>query len=108
MALPAAKPGTTRIGWIGTGVMGRWMCQHAMVKGFAATVFNRTAGKLDALPLDDFRRRDGELVINTLPIFRADADINAVYAEQPAANDGRALLRAQAVRQNELFIEAMQ
>jgi len=47
-------------------------------------------------------------VINTLPIFRVDADINAVYGDEPAANDGRALLQAQAVRQNELFIEALQ
>jgi len=28
-----AEPGKTRIGWIGTGVMGRWMCQHLMTKG---------------------------------------------------------------------------
>jgi len=74
--------------------------------GIATTVYNRTAGKLGARPLDTFTRRDGELVINTLPLFRDDADINAVYGERPTANDGRALLAAQAVRQNELFLEA--
>src|SRR3954454_20992651 len=51
MAISRAEPGKTRIGWVGTGVMGRWMCQHLMTKGFAATVFNRTKDK--ARPLLD-------------------------------------------------------
>src|SRR3954471_18325010 len=51
MAIGRAEPGKTRIGWVGTGVMGRWMCQHLMTKGFAATVFNRTKDK--ARPLLD-------------------------------------------------------
>jgi 3-hydroxyisobutyrate dehydrogenase len=49
MRIPAAEPKKTRIGWIGTGVMGRWMCQHVMSKGYAATVFNRSAEKLQPL-----------------------------------------------------------
>ncbi|MBX9578889.1 MAG: NAD(P)-dependent oxidoreductase [Gemmataceae bacterium] len=49
MTIPAVRPGATRIGWVGTGVMGRWMCQHAMAKGFAATVYNRTREKLQPL-----------------------------------------------------------
>ena len=49
MSIPVAEPGKTRIGWIGTGVMGRWMCQHAMGKGFAATVYNRSQDKLQPL-----------------------------------------------------------
>ena len=28
MQIPVAQPGTTRIGWVGTGVMGRWMCEQ--------------------------------------------------------------------------------
>ena len=44
MALSIA-PGKTRIGWIGTGVMGSSMCGHLMAKGFAATVYNRTKEK---------------------------------------------------------------
>lgn len=36
------QPGTTRIGWIGLGVMGRSMCAHVMDHGFSATVFTRT------------------------------------------------------------------
>jgi len=46
-----AEPGKTRVGWIGTGVMGRWMCQHLMDKGYKATVYNR--GKEKAKPLLD-------------------------------------------------------
>jgi len=46
-----SEPGKTRIGWIGTGVMGRWMCQHAVQKGYSATVYNRSRDK--AQPLVD-------------------------------------------------------
>src|SRR5262249_53194525 len=49
MAISKAEPGKTRIGWIGTGVMGRWMCQHLMTKGFKATVYNRTRDKAKPL-----------------------------------------------------------
>src|ERR1700722_2920368 len=51
MAITKAEPGKTRVGWIGTGVMGRWMCQHLITKGYKATVFNRT--KERAQPLLD-------------------------------------------------------
>jgi 3-hydroxyisobutyrate dehydrogenase len=47
----ADPPSKTRIGWIGTGVMGRWMCQHLISKGYKATVYNRTRDK--AKPLID-------------------------------------------------------
>jgi 3-hydroxyisobutyrate dehydrogenase len=49
MTVHRAIPGQTRIGWIGTGVMGRWMCQHAMDKGYKATVFNRSRDKVKPL-----------------------------------------------------------
>jgi 3-hydroxyisobutyrate dehydrogenase len=49
MSLSPATPGQTRIGWIGTGVMGRWMCEHAMKAGFAATVYNRSRDKAQPL-----------------------------------------------------------
>src|SRR3954471_20387533 len=51
MSVSRAEAGKTRIGWIGTGVMGRWMCQHAISKGFSATVYNRSRDK--AQPLID-------------------------------------------------------
>ncbi|MCS6850280.1 MAG: NAD(P)-dependent oxidoreductase [Gemmataceae bacterium] len=49
MPLTRAEPGKTRIGWIGTGVMGRWMCQHVMSKGYQATVYNRSREKAQPL-----------------------------------------------------------
>ncbi|HYV38526.1 MAG TPA: NAD(P)-dependent oxidoreductase [Gemmataceae bacterium] len=49
MAISTADPTKTRIGWIGTGVMGRWMCQHLMTKGYKATVYNRTKAKAQPL-----------------------------------------------------------
>lgn len=42
-------PGQTRIGWIGTGVMGASMCGHLMDAGFSATVYTRTKSKAQAL-----------------------------------------------------------
>ncbi len=51
MAFSKAEVGKTRIGWIGTGVMGRWMCHHLMSKGYAATVYTRSRDK--AKPLLD-------------------------------------------------------
>jgi 3-hydroxyisobutyrate dehydrogenase len=49
MQIMKAEPGKTRVGWIGTGVMGRWMCQHLMTKGYAATVYTRTKEKAQPL-----------------------------------------------------------
>jgi 3-hydroxyisobutyrate dehydrogenase len=49
MPLSPATPGKTRLGWIGTGVMGRSMCGHLIDRGFAMTVYSRTKDKSDAL-----------------------------------------------------------
>lgn len=49
MAFTKAEPGKTKIGWIGTGVMGRWMCQHCMEKGYSATVYTRSKEKAQPL-----------------------------------------------------------
>lgn len=49
--MATVEPGKTRVGWIGTGVMGRWMCEHVMNKGYQVTVYNRT--KVKAQPLLD-------------------------------------------------------
>jgi 3-hydroxyisobutyrate dehydrogenase len=35
------------IGWIGTGVMGKSMCQHLINNGYALNIFTRTKGKAD-------------------------------------------------------------
>lgn len=42
-------PASTRIGWVGTGVMGRSMCGHLIDAGYQATIFNRTPAKADDL-----------------------------------------------------------
>jgi 3-hydroxyisobutyrate dehydrogenase len=42
-------PGKTRIGWIGTGVMGTSMCGHLLAAGYQATVYNRSRSKLQPL-----------------------------------------------------------
>jgi 3-hydroxyisobutyrate dehydrogenase len=51
MAVKKVAPGETRIGWIGTGVMGSSMCGHLIAAGFSATVYNRTKSKAQG-PLD--------------------------------------------------------
>ncbi|KAL1210674.1 putative 3-hydroxyisobutyrate dehydrogenase-like 1 [Cardamine amara subsp. amara] len=42
-------PSNTRIGWIGTGVMGRSMCGHLIKAGYTVTIFNRTISKAQTL-----------------------------------------------------------
>jgi len=49
MPTPSIVPGTTRIGWIGTGVMGASMCGHLIDAGFSATVFTRSKEKAQEL-----------------------------------------------------------
>ena len=41
--------GALRIGWIGTGVMGKNMALHLQKKGYQLNVFNRTQSKADEL-----------------------------------------------------------
>ena len=49
MAVMTIEPGKTRIGWIGTGVMGSSMCGHLLDTGFSATVYNRSHQKAEKL-----------------------------------------------------------
>jgi 3-hydroxyisobutyrate dehydrogenase len=49
MALSKAAPGQTRVGWIGTGVMGQSMCGHIVAKGYKATVYSRSKEKAKGL-----------------------------------------------------------
>jgi len=42
-------PDATRIGWIGTGVMGRWMCEHCIRAGYSVRVHNRTVSRTEPL-----------------------------------------------------------
>ena len=42
-------PGKTRIGWVGTGVMGTSMCGHLIAAGYQATIYNRSVEKTKTL-----------------------------------------------------------
>jgi 3-hydroxyisobutyrate dehydrogenase len=43
------SPETTKLGWIGTGVMGSSMCGHLLDAGYALVVHSRTQGRADSL-----------------------------------------------------------
>ena len=49
MSVPTVAPGTTRIGWIGTGVMGTSMAGHLLDAGYTLTVYNRSKSKCESL-----------------------------------------------------------
>ncbi len=49
MAVSEIVPGKTKIGWIGTGVMGSSMCGHLIDKGFEAIIYTRSKDKAQAL-----------------------------------------------------------
>ncbi|HEV7569934.1 MAG TPA: type I 3-dehydroquinate dehydratase [Thermoanaerobaculia bacterium] len=108
-----AKSNARTAAVIGAGGTARAAIIALRRAGIEATVFNRTAGKLDALPLDQLAAYRGDLVINTLPrnvgvtLPNAGTIIEAAYGgESHATFNGLDLLRAQAVRQSELFLEA--
>jgi 3-hydroxyisobutyrate dehydrogenase len=42
-------PAATRIGWIGTGVMGSSMCGHLLTAGYRVTIHSRTRSKAQSL-----------------------------------------------------------
>jgi 3-hydroxyisobutyrate dehydrogenase len=47
--MPKIEAGKTRLGWIGTGVMGGAMAGHLLEAGFSLTVFSRTKSKAEPL-----------------------------------------------------------
>jgi len=47
--LKTVTPDTTRIGWIGTGVMGSSMCGHLLAHGYRVTISTRTRAKATGL-----------------------------------------------------------
>jgi 3-hydroxyisobutyrate dehydrogenase len=48
-AAQTPTPETTRVGWIGTGVMGTSMCGHVLDAGYAVTVNTRTRARAEGL-----------------------------------------------------------
>jgi 3-hydroxyisobutyrate dehydrogenase len=49
MQIAKVQPGQTRVGFIGTGVMGQSMCGHMLKAGYAMTVSTRTKAKAQPL-----------------------------------------------------------
>ena len=45
MQFSKVEPGKTRVGFVGTGVMGQSMCRHIMEAGYSTTVYSRTKPK---------------------------------------------------------------
>jgi 3-hydroxyisobutyrate dehydrogenase len=43
------EPGKTKIGWVGTGVMGAAMCQRLLAAGFDVALYSRTKSKSESL-----------------------------------------------------------
>ena len=116
----ALVPKEGRIAIVGAGGTAR--AALAATRGRDVTLYNRTAGRLGARPLDELRDFDGEIVIDTVPeqvdlplragmtYLRASygsyaANLGRARDAGAAVIDGVALLEAQAVRQHELFLK---
>ncbi len=93
MSVASAVAGKTRVGWIGTGVMGRWMCQHIMNAGYTATVYNRSPEK--AQPLVDLgaklAKTPKEVAENSDVVFAIvgfPSDVREVFLGEEGALNG--------------------
>jgi len=49
MSVPTIAPGKTKLGWVGTGVMGTSMAGHLLAAGYSVTVYNRSKAKAEAV-----------------------------------------------------------
>ena len=71
-------------------------------------VFNRSEREFAVEPLEKIRDFDGDLIIDTLPVEIELPNIRTIRASyKKNESTGLALLHAQAIRQNELFVEAI-
>src|SRR5437868_4681790 len=78
---------TTRVGWIGTGVMGLSMCGHLQAKGYPLTIYSRTKSRAQSLidkgaawadtPADVAAASEVIFTIVGLP-----SDVRSVYLEE--------------------------
>jgi 3-hydroxyisobutyrate dehydrogenase len=78
------KPGTTKIGWIGTGIMGASMCGHLLTGGYEAIVYNRTRAKAEPLIGRGARWADSPAAVTreadvVFTIVGFPADVREVY-----------------------------
>jgi 3-hydroxyisobutyrate dehydrogenase len=80
----SATPESTRVGWIGTGVMGSSMCGHVLDAGYAVTVHNRTRSRAEPLLARGATWADtpAEVAVASDLVFGIvgfPADVRAVY-----------------------------
>jgi 3-dehydroquinate dehydratase type I len=97
-----------RVAIAGAGGTARAAAVAAGRAGAEVTIFNRSARPFPVEPLEKLRDFDGDLIIDTLPVeipLPPIRTIRASYAKNESS--GLDLLYAQAIRQNELFIEAI-
>ena len=66
------------VGWIGTGVMGRWMCHHILPLADKTYVYNRTRSKTDALAAE------GAIVVDSPAEIAQKADIIFTIVGHPS------------------------
>jgi 3-hydroxyisobutyrate dehydrogenase len=72
------SPNETRVGWIGTGVMGASMCGHLLDAGYSVTVNTRTRGRAEPL------LAKGAAWADTPAEAAADADVVCVMVGFPS------------------------
>ena len=76
--MSSIEAGSTRIGWVGTGVMGGSMCGHLIAAGYATTVNSRTRARAESL-LDQ-----GAVWAQTPAEVAAEADVTFTMVGYPA------------------------
>ncbi|CAN5772403.1 NAD(P)-dependent oxidoreductase [soil metagenome] len=84
--MSGAVSNTTRIGWIGTGVMGHSMCGHLLAEGYRTTIYSRTREKAAGLLERGATWADspGAVAQSSDVVFTMvgfPADVRAVYFE---------------------------
>ena len=93
MSVISIEPGTTKIGWIGTGVMGASMCGHLMEQGYEATIYTRSKEKAQDLLEQGAHWADSPKAVaeNSDVIFAIvgfPADVRAVFLGEDGALAG--------------------
>ena len=96
-----------RVAIVGAGGTARAAMVAAQRAGAQITVFNRSKREFAVEPLEKLRDFDGDLIIDTLPVEIELPPIRTISASYTKSGGGLDLLRAQAIRQNEIFIEAI-
>lgn len=102
LALIGRPKNVAIVGAGGTARAALVACQRV---GANVRIFNRSERELASEPLENLQSFDGDLIIDTLPVAIPLPDIRTITARYPGG--GEALLQAQAIRQNELFLEAL-